>query len=156
ATIPGVKEDVTDIILNLEDLMLNIHTDEAVTLRLDAREAADVSAGHIQPHADVEILNPDLHIASLNSRGRLAIDITVEKGRGYVSAERNKRSTTIGVIPIDSIFSPVRRVAFTVEPTRVEQATNYDRLTLDIETDGSISPQEALASAGDTLRSLVA
>src|SRR5205823_3053242 len=132
-----------------------VHTDEAVTLRLDARGAADVTAGDIQPHADVEILNPALHIASLNSRGRLALDITVEKGRGYVSAERNKRSTTIGVIPVDSIFSPVRRVAFTVEPTRVEQATNYDRLTLDIETDGSISPQEALASAGDTLRSLV-
>src|SRR5437016_928183 len=156
ATISGVKEDVTDIILNLKDLVLNVHSEEAVTLRLDARGAADVTAGDIQPHADAELLNPDLHIASLNSRGRLALDITVEKGRGYVSAERNKRSTTIGVIPIDSIFSPVRRVAFTVEPTRVEQATNYDRLTLDIETDGSISPQEALASAGDTLRSLVA
>jgi DNA-directed RNA polymerase subunit alpha len=156
ATIPGVKEDVTDIILNLKDLVLRVYTDESVTLRLDARGPADVSAADIQEHADVEILNPDLHIASLNSRGRLALDITVEKGRGYVSAERNKRSTTIGVIPIDSIFSPVRRVAFTVEPTRVEQATNYDRLSLDIETDGSISPQEALASAGDTLRSLVA
>jgi DNA-directed RNA polymerase subunit alpha len=151
-----VKEDVTDIILNLKDLVLRVYTEESVTLRLDARGPADVTAGDIQEHADVEILNPDLHIASLNSRGRLALDITVEKGRGYVSAERNKRSTTIGVIPIDSIFSPVRRVAFTVEPTRVEQATNYDRLTLDIETDGSISPQEALASAGDTLRSLVA
>ncbi|MBV9285423.1 MAG: DNA-directed RNA polymerase subunit alpha [Acidimicrobiia bacterium] len=156
ATIPGVKEDVTDIILNLKDLVLRVYTDESVTLRLDARGPADVSAADIQEHADVEILNPDLHIASLNSRGRLALDITVEKGRGYVSAERNKRSTTIGVIPVDSIFSPVRRVAFTVEPTRVEQATNYDRLSLDIETDGSISPQEALASAGDTLRSLVA
>jgi DNA-directed RNA polymerase subunit alpha len=156
ATIPGVKEDVTDVILNLKDLVLRIYTDEPVTLRLDARGPADVTAGDIQEQADVEILNPDLHVASLNGRGRLALDITVEKGRGYVSAERNKRSTTIGVIPIDSIFSPVRRVAFTVEPTRVEQATNYDRLTLDVETDGSISPQEALASAGDTLRSLVA
>ncbi|MBV8980692.1 MAG: DNA-directed RNA polymerase subunit alpha [Acidimicrobiia bacterium] len=156
ATIAGVKEDVTDIILNLKDLVLRVYSDESVTLRLDARGPADVTAADIQEHADVELLNPDLHIASLNSRGRLALDITVEKGRGYVSAERNKRSTTIGVIPVDSIFSPVRRVAFTVEPTRVEQATNYDRLTLDIETDGSISPQEALASAGDTLRSLVA
>ncbi|MCU1448334.1 MAG: DNA-directed polymerase subunit alpha, partial [Acidimicrobiales bacterium] len=156
ATIPGVKEDVTDVILNLKDLVLLVHVDEPVTLRLDARGPSDVTAGDIQQQADIEILNPDLHIASLNGRGRLALDITVEKGRGYVSAERNKRSTTIGVIPIDSIFSPVRRVAFTVEPTRVEQATNYDRLTLDIETDGSISPQEALASAGDTLRSLVA
>src|SRR5436190_23989166 len=155
ATIPGVKEDVTDIILNLKDLVMNVESEEAVTLRLDARGAADVTAGDIQPHADVEILNPDLLIASLNSRGRLALDITVEKGRGYVSAERNKRSTTIGVIPIDSIFSPVRRVAFQVEPTRVEQATNYDRLTLDIETDGSISPREALASAGATLQALV-
>src|SRR5436305_9743121 len=156
ATIPGVKEDVTDIILNLKDLVLRVYTDEPVTLRLDARGPADVSAGDIQEQADVEILNPGLHIASLNSRARLALDITVEKGRGYVSAERNKRSTTIGVIPIDSIFSPVRRVAFTVEPTRVEQATNYDKLTLEIETDGSISPRDALASAGDTLRSLVA
>jgi DNA-directed RNA polymerase subunit alpha len=156
ATIPGVKEDVTDIILNLKDLVMLVHTDEPVTLRLDARGPADVTAGDIQPHADVEVLNPDLHIATLNARARLAVDISVERGRGYVSAERNKRSSTIGVIPVDSIFSPVRRVAFNVEPTRVEQATNYDRLTLDVETDGSISPQEALASAGDTLRSLVA
>ena len=96
-----------------------------------------------------------MHIASMSNRARLAVDITVERGRGYVSAERNKKSSTIGVIPVDSIFSPVRRVAFTVEPTRVEQATNYDRLTLDIETDGSISPREALASAGATLQALV-
>src|SRR3954452_11105941 len=137
-TLPGVKEDVTDIILNLKDLVLRVYTDESVTLRLDARGPSDVTAGDIQQQADIEILNPDLHIASLNGKGRLAVDISVEKGRGYVSAERNKRSTTIGVIPVDSIFSPVRRVAFTVEPTRVEQATNYDRLTLDIETDGSI------------------
>jgi len=155
ATIPGVKEDVTDIILNLKDLVMLVHTDEPVTLRLDARGPGDVTAGDIQPQADVDVLNPELHIATLNARARLAIDISVERGRGYVSAERNKRSTTIGVIPVDSIFSPVRRVAFNVEPTRVEQATNYDRLTLDVETDGSISPQEALASAGDTLRSLV-
>src|SRR5436853_1623976 len=155
ATIPGVKEDVTDIILNLKDLVMLVHADEPVTLRLDARGPVDVTAGDIQPHADVEILNPELHIATLNARARLAVDISVERGRGYVSAERNKRSTTIGVIPVDSIFSPVRRVAFNVEPTRVEQATNYDRLTLDVETDGSISPQEALASAGETLRNLV-
>ena len=96
-----------------------------------------------------------MHIASMSDRARLAIDITVERGRGYVSADRNKKSSVIGVIPVDSIFSPVRRVAFQVEPTRVEQATNYDRLTLDIETDGSISPREALASAGATLQALV-
>jgi DNA-directed RNA polymerase subunit alpha len=155
ATIPGVKEDVTDLILNLKDLVLRVESDEPVTVRLDARGPGEVTAGDIQPSADVEILNPELHIATLTAKGRLALDITLERGRGYVSAERNKHSATIGVIPVDSIFSPVRRVAFAVEPTRVEQATNYDRLTLDIETDGSISPREALASAGGTLRSLV-
>jgi DNA-directed RNA polymerase subunit alpha len=155
-TIPGVKEDVTDIILNLKDLVLRVEANEPLTLRIDARGPGEVTAGDIQPHNEVEILNPELHIASLAARARLAIDITVERGRGYVSAERNKKSSVIGVIPVDSIFSPVRRVAFSVEPTRVEQATNYDRLTLDIETDGSISPREALASAGATLRSLVA
>jgi DNA-directed RNA polymerase subunit alpha len=155
ATIPGVKEDVTDVILNLKDLVLRVATDEAVNVRLDVRGPGEVTAADIQPHADVEILNPELHIATLTAKGRLALDITLERGRGYVSAERNKKSSVIGVIPADSIFSPVRRVAFTVEPTRVEQATDYDRLTLDIETDGSISPREALASAGATLRSLV-
>ena len=154
-TLPGVKEDVTDIILNLKDLVLTMEEEEPLTLRLDVRGPATVTAGDIQLAGSAEVLNPDLHIATLNTRGRLAIDISVERGRGYVSADRNKRSTTIGVIPVDSIFSPVRRVAFTVEPTRVEQSTNFDRLVLDIETDGSISPREALASAGDTLRSLV-
>jgi DNA-directed RNA polymerase subunit alpha len=154
-TLPGVKEDVTDIILNLKDLVLRVESEEQVTLRVDVRGPAVVTAGDIQLPADVEVLNPDLPLATLNAKGRLAVDITVERGRGYVSADRNKRSSTIGVIPIDSIFSPVRRVAFTVEPTRVEQSTNFDRLVLDIETDGSISPREALASAGDTLRSLI-
>ena len=154
-TLPGVKEDVTDIILNLKDVVLRVHADEAVTLRCDKRGPGDVSAGDLQLTADVEVLNPDLHIATLNGKGRLAIDVTVERGRGYASAERNKRSTTIGVIPVDSIFSPVRRVAFSVEPVRVEQSTDFDRLVLDIETDGSLTPREALASAGDTLRSLV-
>jgi DNA-directed RNA polymerase subunit alpha len=154
-TLPGVKEDVTDIILNLKDLVLRVEGDESVTLRLDVRGPSSVTAADIQQTADVEILNPELHIAGLNAKGRLAMDITVERGRGYVSADKNKRSSTIGVIPVDSIFSPVRRVAFTVEPTRVEQSTNFDRLVLDIETDGSISPREALASAGDTLRALV-
>jgi DNA-directed RNA polymerase subunit alpha len=154
-TIAGVTEDVTDIILNLKDLVLVVYSDEPVVLRLDARGAAEITAADIQPNSDVDILNGDLHIASLNKSGRLALDITVSKGRGYVSADRNKVSQTIGVIPVDSIFSPVRRVAFTVEPTRVEQSTEFDRLVLDIETDSSISPREALASAGDTLRSLV-
>src|SRR6185295_12662618 len=127
-TIAGVTEDVTDIILNLKDIVVVSHSDEPVTLRLDARGAADVKAGDIQTTADVEILNPDLHVATVNGKGRLALDITVEQGRGYLSVDRAKRSSTIGVIPVDSIFSPVRRVAFAVEPTRVEQATNYDRL----------------------------
>ena len=155
-TLPGVKEDVTDIILNLKDIVLNVESDEAVTLRLDVRGPATVTAGDVVATADVEILNPELVIATVNSKGRLAADITVERGRGYVSADRNKKSSTIGVIPVDSIFSPIRVAAFSVEPTRVEQSTNYDRLVLDITTDGSISPREALASAGDTLRSLVA
>ena len=154
-TLPGVKEDVTDIILNLKDVVLRVHTDDPVTLRCDKRGPGDVTAGDLQLTADVEVLNPELHVATLNAKGRLAIDVTVERGRGYASAERNKRSTTIGVIPVDSIFSPVRRVAFSVEPVRVEQSTDFDSLVLDIETDGSLSPREALASAGDTLRSLV-
>src|SRR3954454_7966914 len=154
-TIEGITEDVTDIILNLKDLVLQVYADEPVTLRLDARGPKAVTAGDIQTTADVEILNKDLHLATLNGSGRLAIDITVEKGRGYVSEDRNKTSATIGVIPVDSIFSPVRRVTFSVEPTRVEQSTAFDRLVLDIETDGSISAREALASAGATLRTLV-
>ncbi len=154
-TIAGVTEDVTDVVLNLKDLVLIVHGDEPVTLRLDARGAAEITAADIPEPADVEILNKDLHIATLNGKARLALDIVVQKGRGYVSAEANKTSATIGVIPVDSIFSPVRRVAFEIEPTRVEQSTNFDRLVLDIETDGAMTPRDALASAGATLRSLV-
>jgi DNA-directed RNA polymerase subunit alpha len=154
-TIPGVKEDVTDLILNLKDLVLRCTADEPVTLRLDKRGPGDVNASDIQTTSDVEVLNGDLHLATVNAKGRLAVDLTVEQGRGYLSAERNKKTSTIGVIPVDAIFSPVRRVSFSIEPTRVEQATNYDKLTVEIETDGSISPREALASAGETLRSLV-
>jgi DNA-directed RNA polymerase subunit alpha len=153
--VPGVKDDVTDIILNLKDLVLRSESPEPVILRLDKRGPAEVTAADIETTADVEILDPDLHIASVSAKGRLALDITIEQGRGYLSVDRAKRSSIIGVIPVDGIFSPVRRVAFSVEPTRVEQATNYDRLTLDIETDGSITPKEALASAGQTLRNLV-
>ena len=154
ATIAGVKEDVTDIILNLKDLVLRVEQDEAVHLRLDVRGPATATAGDIPLPTGIEVLNPELVIAAINAKGRLAVDITIERGRGYVSAERNKKSSVIGVIPVDSIFSPVRRVAISVDPTRVEQSTNYDKLTIDIETDGSISPQDAMASAGDTLRSL--
>jgi DNA-directed RNA polymerase subunit alpha len=154
-TLPGVKEDVTDIILNLKDIVLQVESDEPVTVRLDVRGPSTVTAGDLQTPADVQVLNPELTLATLDPKGRLAMDVTVERGRGYVSAELNKRSSTIGIIPVDSIFSPVRRVAFTIEPTRVEQSTNFDLLVLDIETDGSISPRDALASAGETLRSLV-
>lgn len=154
-TIPGVAEDLTDIILNLKDIVVTSLSEEAVTLRLDARGAGVVTAGDIECPADIEILNKDLPIATLNSKGRLAIDLTVEQGRGYLSSNREDETRTIGVIPIDAIFSSIRRVSFQVEPTRVEQATNYDRLVLEIDTDGSISPSEALASAGATLRSLV-
>jgi DNA-directed RNA polymerase subunit alpha len=154
-TIAGVAEDVTDIILNLKDVVLTSESEEPVTLRLDARGPGEVTAGDIELTADVEILSPELHIATLNSKGRLAIDLTVEQGRGYLSSNREDDNRTIGIVPIDAIFSPIRRVAFEVEPTRVEQSTNYDRLLIEIETDGSITPSDALASAGATLRSLV-
>ncbi len=153
-TIAGVTEDVTDIILNLKDIVLTSESDDPVTLRLDARGAGAVTAGDIECPSDVAILNRDLHSATLNSKARLAIDLTVERGKGYESSQREIDNRVIGVIPVDAIFSPVRRVSFTVEPTRVEQSTNFDRLILDIETDGSISPREALASAGATLQSL--
>jgi DNA-directed RNA polymerase subunit alpha len=153
-TIEGVTEDVTDIILNLKDVVLKSFVDEAVTLRLDVRGDAVVTAADIRCPADVEILNPGLVIAHVNSKGRLAIDLTVEPGKGYLSSDRDSGSRTIGTIPVDAIFSPVRRVMFEVQPTRVEQSTNYDNLVIDIETDGTISPREALASAGATLRNL--
>lgn len=154
-TLVGVTEDVTDIILNLKDIVVRSHADEPITLRLDVRGPAEVTAGDLQQHADIEVLNPDLVIASLSSKGRLAVDVTIERGRGYYSADRTNPTNTIGVIPIDAIFSPVRRVAYHVEPTRVEQSTEYDRLVLDIETDGAVTPRDALASAGATLRVLI-
>lgn len=156
STIPGVKEDVTDILLNLKDLVLRCESDEPVVLRLDKAGPGEVTAGDILTTSDVEILNSDLHVASLNPKARLALDITVEQGRGYASVDKVKRPDAhIGEIPLDAIFSPVRRVAFEIEPTRVEQATNYDKLTVEIETDGSITPSEALASAAGTLGRLM-
>jgi len=153
--IQGVSEDVTDIILNIKDVVVTSTADEEITLRLDVRGPAVVTAGDIKCPSEIEILNKDLHIATLNSKARLAVDLTVGLGRGYLSSDRDAQNRTIGVVPIDAIFSPVRRVMFEIEPTRVEQSTNYERLILDIETDGSISPRESLASAGATLRSLV-
>jgi DNA-directed RNA polymerase subunit alpha len=155
SSIEGVKEDVTDIILNLKDLVLRCESDEPVEIFLGGEGPGEITADFITAPAEVDILNRDLHIATLNRKGRVEMYLTVERGRGYVSAERNKRSDQpIGVIPIDSIYSPVRRVTYRVEATRVEQMTNYDRLILDVETNGSVSPGEALASAGETLRDL--
>src|ERR1700722_4022889 len=112
----GVKEDVSDLILNLKDLVLTVDSDEPVTLRIDVRGPAEVTGADMKLTADVNVLNRDLHLATVNQKGRLAMDVTVERGKGYVSAEKNKRTTTIGVIPVDAIFAPVRRVAFFVEP----------------------------------------
>ncbi len=154
-TIAGVTEDVTDIILNLKDIVVTSSSDEPVTLRLDVRGPASVTAKDILTTADVEILNPDLVVATVGESGRLALDVTVERGKGYLSGS-GRETPTIGVIPIDAIFSPVRRVTFQVEPTRVEQSTNFDKVVLEIQTDGSKSPREALASAGATLTELTA
>ena len=155
SSIEGVKEDVTDIILNLKDLVLRSHSDEPVEIFLGGEGPGEITADFITAPAEVEILNRDLHIATLNRRGRVEMYLTVERGRGYVSAERNKRvEQPIGVIPVDSIYSPVLRVTYRVEATRVEQMTNYDRLILDVETNGSVTPAEALSSAGATLQDL--
>src|SRR3989454_2887347 len=156
STIPKVTEDVTDIILNLKELVLRSDVDEPVTAYLRAKGPADVTAGDVQPPAGVEILNPDLHIASLGKGANLELELVVERGVGYRAAERNKKARDpIGVIPVDSIFSPVRRVSYAVENTRVEQMTDRDRLILDVETNGSITAREALASAGSALLELV-
>jgi DNA-directed RNA polymerase subunit alpha len=154
-TIQGVSEDVTDIILNIKDVVLTSTSDEDITLRLDVRGPAVITAGDIKCPTEIEILNKDLVLATLNAKARLAVDLTVGRGRGYMSSDRETQNRTIGVVPIDAIFSPVRRVMFEIEPTRVEQSTNFERLVIDIETDGSISPRESLASAGATLRALV-
>lgn len=144
ATIPGVVEDVTDIILNLKGLRLKLYGEDEKILRVEAGGEGEVKAGDIIHDADVEILNPDLTIATLADNGRLFMEITVARGRGYVSAERNKKGDhIIGVIPIDSVFTPVQKANYTVENTRVGQITDYDKLTLEVWTDGSIRPDEA-------------
>ncbi len=155
ATIEGVVEDVTDIVLNLKDVVLRSYSEEPVAVRLDERGVGAVLAGHVDWGVDVECLTPDLHIATLGAQARLAMDLTVERGWGYSPPDSDRIGGAIGVIPIDALFSPVRRVAVEVEPVRVEQSTDFDRLVLDIETDGAMSPQEALASAGDTLSQLM-
>ena len=153
STIDGVAEDVTDIVLNLKGLVIRSDNEEPTRLRLRASGPAEVTAANIDLPAGVEILNPDHHIATVNNNGTLSLELTVEQGRGYVAASTAPKEA-IGAIPIDAIFSPVKRVTYEVEPTRVEQMTNYDRLILDVETDGSIAPASALSAAGSTLVNL--
>lgn len=146
STVPGVIEDVTEIILNLKGLSLKIHSDEEKTLEIEANGEGTVLASDIRADSDVEILNPELHIATLSKDARLSMKIFANRGRGYVQADLNKREDQpIGVIPVDSIYTPITRVNYNVENTRVGQVTNYDRLTLEAWTDGSIRPEEAVS-----------
>ncbi|QSQ08996.1 DNA-directed RNA polymerase subunit alpha [Koleobacter methoxysyntrophicus] len=148
STLPGVVEDTTEIILNLKKLAMKMHSDEPKTVRIEAQGECEVTAGDIIHDGDIEIVNPDAHIATLDVDGKLFMEMTVERGRGYVPAEKNKKpGQPIGIIPIDSIFSPVRRVNFHVQDTRVGQRTDYDKLTLEVWTNGTIKPDEA-ASLG--------
>jgi DNA-directed RNA polymerase subunit alpha len=148
STIPGVREDVTDIILNLKELFIKLHGDEAKVVRVDTEGEVEVKAADIITDPDVEILNPEHHIATLAEGSSLRMEITVERGRGYVPADKNKKSDhVIGVIPVDSIFSPILRVNYNVTDTRVGNVTDYDKLTLEVWTDGSIRPEEAVSKA---------
>jgi DNA-directed RNA polymerase subunit alpha len=153
ATLPGVREDVTDIILNLKNLIAILHGESPeIEVHVSKKGSGVVTAGDIQAPADLEILNPGLELANLSEKGKLEMTLTIGRGRGYVPAELNRSdSTAIGVIPIDSIFSPVRRVAYDVEAARVGQRTDYDKLTLDVTTDGSISPRDAIGEAAEIL-----
>jgi len=152
-TLPGVREDVTDIVLNLKNLVARLHGDSPeVEVHIAAKGPGTVTAGDIEAPAELELLNPELELANLAGNGRLEMTLTIGRGRGYMPAELNRGPQhTIGVIPIDSIFSPVRRVAYAVESARVGQRTDYDKLTLDITTDGSVNPKEALTQAADIL-----
>ena len=154
-TVEGVVEDVVDFILNLKKVVLKIEVDEPVTLYLSVKGAGEVTAGDLKVPAGVEILNPDLHLVTMSKTGKIEAEFGAERGVGYRSADRNKKSEAIGVIPIDSIFSPVTKVAYRVDTTQVGQITNFDKLTVDVETDGSMSPSEAMSSAGKTLRDLL-
>ena len=152
STIEGVKEDVTEIILNLKQLICKLHSEEPKKVIIDALGPCEVKAGDILPDAEVEIINPDLHIATLDANGRLHMEIVLRHGRGYVVSDRNKRpDMPIGEIAIDSIFTPITKVNFTVENTRVGQITDFDKLTLELWTDGSIQPEEAASLAAKIL-----
>ncbi|UOR10583.1 DNA-directed RNA polymerase subunit alpha [Halobacillus amylolyticus] len=146
STIEGVVEDVTTVVLNLKKLALKIYSDEEKTLEIDVQSEGKVTAADITHDSDVEVLNPDLHIATLDSKTTLRMRITAERGRGYRPAEgNNHEDLPIGVIPVDSIFTPVSRVTYQVENTRIGQTSNFDKLTLDVWTDGSIRPEEAIS-----------
>ena len=152
STIEGVKEDVTEIILNLKELIVKLHSNEPKKVFIDAVGPCEVKAGDILPDAEVEIINPDLHIATIDAGGKLHIEINLDHGRGYVVSDRNKRpDMPIGEIAVDSIFTPITKVNFTVENTRVGQITDFDKLTLEIWTDGSIQPEEAASLAAKIL-----
>ncbi len=152
-TLPGVREDVTDIILNLKQLVCILYGDSPeVEVRLTKRGEGVVTAADIEAPADLEILNPELEIANLSTKGRLEITLTIGRGRGYVPAEGNRgQAHTIGVIPVDSMFSPINRVAYDVEAARVGQRTDYDKLILDVTTNGSIDPKDSIAQAAEIL-----
>ncbi len=148
--IPHVKEDVTEVILNIKKLRLKAFTEDPITLLLDVKGPAEVRASHIQSSSDVEVVNPDLYICTLAAKGHLRMELNVERGKGYVPADRNKREgQPIGVIPIDSIFSPVEKANFQVEKTRVGQSTDYDRLIIEVWTDGTMSPEEAVSHSAE-------
>ena len=147
-SVPHVKEDVTEIILNLKQLCLKSFTEDPTTLMLDVKGPAEVHGSDIQATSDVEIVNPDIYICTLSQGGRLRMELNVERGRGYAPAERNKREgQPIGVVPIDAIFSPVYKANFTVEKTRVGQSTDFDKLLMEVYTDGTMSPEEAVSNA---------
>jgi len=152
STIKGVREDVTEIILNLKELVLHHNGEEPAVIRLKQKGPKTVTAADIELPADVELVNPEHYIATLNKDGKLEMEMIVETGRGYVSADRNKKSSdTIGVIPVDSIFSPIRRVTYEVQNTRVGQRTDYDKLRMEVETRGSMKPVDAVALAGQII-----
>lgn len=146
STVPGVIEDVTEIILNIKNLSLKLHSEGPKIIYIDADGEGEIKAGDIKVDSDVEILNPDLHICTLNGESRFYMELVINKNRGYVSAEKNKQpGQPIGIIPVDSIYTPVSKVNYTVENTRVGQITDYDKLTLEVWTNGSIKPDEAIS-----------
>ncbi|AIS53163.1 DNA-directed RNA polymerase subunit alpha [Thermoanaerobacter kivui] len=152
STLPGVKEDVVEIILNLKEVAAKLHSDEPVVARIDVEGKGEVTAGHIVGGGDLEILNPNHHIATLSDDGKLHMEIVFVKGKGYVPSDKNKEpNQPIGVIPVDSIFTPVKRVSYNVENTRVGHVTDYDKLTLEIWTNGTVTPKEAISMASDML-----